>query len=149
MESNKTTLLLLDSIRNLNLELSKITHRIQIGHDVELDCDTTDESKSTIPSKSVVSWLFKPCGHGFNQSSCNKAIESQDAKGWEKLPCSPNNNCSTSLVIINTTEKDSGLYRCSIYPFKPTLEIQVVKTYFLDVRSNLKYNIYKWAYVIS
>lgn len=123
-----------DSIqRNLNLELSKITHQIQIGHDVELDCGTAT------PPHSAVTWLFKSCGHGFNQSSCNKAIESQDSRGWQKLQCSPNNNnCSSSLVITNPTEKDSGLYRCSIYPFKPTLEIQVVKTYFLDVRSNVK-----------
>lgn len=122
----------IDSVqRNLNLELSKITHQIQIGHDIELYCGTTDSNSAT-PSQSATSWHFKACGHGLDQSSCSKFIESRDSTIWKKLQCS---NCGSTLTVTNPTEKDSGLYRCSIYP-KPSLEIQIVKTYFLDVRSN-------------
>lgn len=124
--------------RNLNLELLKITHQIQIGHDIELYCGTTDGKLGT-PSQSPTSWHFKACGYGLNQSSCSKAIESRDSRSWQKLQCSTENNCGSSILIKNPTEKDSGLYRCSIYPFKPSLQIQVVKTYFLDVRSNFIY----------
>lgn len=120
--------------RNLNLELLKITHQIQIGHDIELYCGTTD-SKLGTPLQSPTSWHFKACGYGLNQSSCSKAIESTDSRNWQKLQCSTDNNCGSSILIKNPTENDSGLYRCSIYPFKPSLQIQVVKTYFLDVRS--------------
>ncbi|KAJ6637961.1 Fibroblast growth factor receptor-like 1, partial [Pseudolycoriella hygida] len=126
-----------DSVhRNLNLELSKITQQIQVGHATELYCGTNDNESET-PFQSPTIWSFISCGHGFNQSSCDKAIESRDSRNWRKLQCSEENTCGASLLITNPTERDSGLYRCSIYPFKPSLEIQVVKTYFLDVRNTI------------
>lgn len=108
-----------------NLEISKITHQIQIGHDVELNCGTADNKLGT-PSESATHWHFKSCRQ---QSSCSKAL---DVSSWQKVQCI---NCGSSLKITRPTERDSGLYRCSIYP-KSSLERRIVKMYFLDVRSN-------------
>lgn len=88
--------------------------------------------------------MFKPCGERYNQISCRK-LNSQNlvsaSLSWTKIVC-PANPCTATLLITNPIEDDSGLYRCSIQPYRPnnktTLQIQVVKTYQLDVISNIK-----------
>lgn len=117
---------------NLSLDLAKITHQIQIGHDIELHCGTTD-NKSGTPTQSPTYWYFISCRH---QSSCNKAMESHNSEdNWQKIQCFTDGHCGTALRIANPTESDSGLYRCSTHS-EQSFETQVATLYFLDVRSN-------------
>lgn len=67
-----------------------------------------------------------------------KQLQIGNSLTWTKLSCNEK-PCKATLVISNPTEADSGLYRCSIQPYRPnqetTLHIQFVKTYQLDVIS--------------
>lgn len=66
-------------------------------------------------------------------------MENYQSNPWTRITCN-DEPCKATLTISNPTEKESGLYRCSIQPYKPndeiTLQIQVVKTFQLDVISD-------------
>uniref|UniRef100_A0A1B0D893 Uncharacterized protein n=1 Tax=Phlebotomus papatasi TaxID=29031 RepID=A0A1B0D893_PHLPP len=73
-----------------------------------------------------------PCGSFRNKTSC----KSDSDKSWTRLECE-GSPCQPTLVIRNPTEVNSGLYRCSMNPYRPdnrtVLGIHVVNTYQLDV----------------
>ncbi|XP_055905185.1 fibroblast growth factor receptor-like 1 isoform X2 [Eupeodes corollae] len=80
-------------------------------------------------------WYFKPCGDDSYQKSCHTAR----SETWSHLPCDKN-YCQSLLHLKNLTDKNSGLYKCTIYPYKlddvTTLDIQLVRTYQLDVKNS-------------
>lgn len=56
---------------------------------------------------------------------------------WSILQCDGKPCTKSSLTIKNAREQDSGLYNCSIHPYRPdnetTLNIVVSRTYQLEV----------------
>uniref|UniRef100_A0A7G3AHM8 receptor protein-tyrosine kinase n=1 Tax=Lutzomyia longipalpis TaxID=7200 RepID=A0A7G3AHM8_LUTLO len=103
------------------------------GSEVTLRCGIRNEhSDYMVPSE--IEWFFKACGNAPNKTSC----KSESDKSWTRLSCD-GAPCQPTLVIKNPTEANSGLYRCSMNPYRPdnrtVLGIHVVNTYQLDVMS--------------
>ena len=85
---------------------------------------------------------LQPCG--YNKALCRNDVESNTNNNltqWRPVHCE-NQQCKPTLVIKNPTENDSGLYKCLVHPYKTdnstTLQIQVAKTFKLDIISKLK-----------
>lgn len=65
---------------------------------------------------------------------------------WSVVRCDGKPCTKSALTIKNATEQDSGLYNCSVYPYRTdnvtTLNIVVKRTYQLEVigEFDLNYN---------
>ncbi|GAB0097765.1 hypothetical protein DMENIID0001_134310 [Sergentomyia squamirostris] len=116
------------------LEPEQLKH-IQLvqGSEVTLKCGIRN-SHSDYMVSSEIEWFFKPCGNHHNKTFCKSDTE----KSWMRLDCD-GVPCQPTLVIRNPTEANSGLYRCSMNPYRPdnrtVLGIHVVNTYQLDIVS--------------
>lgn len=92
-------------------------------------------------NQSTVYWDHKHCERVYaHQLACETA--STRHRPWTRLRCGANDDdasCSATLLLARPSESSSGLYRCSVQPYRPdgqtTLQIQVVKTYQLDIIS--------------
>ncbi|XP_059612152.1 fibroblast growth factor receptor-like 1 [Phlebotomus argentipes] len=104
------------------------------GSEVTLRCGIRN-SHSDYMVSSEIEWYFKPCGNSRNRTSCKTDGE----KTWTRLNCD-GSPCQPTLVIKSPSEANSGLYRCSMNPYRPdnrtVLGIHVVNTYQLDVVSS-------------
>ncbi|XP_055617999.1 fibroblast growth factor receptor-like 1 [Toxorhynchites rutilus septentrionalis] len=104
------------------------------GSDVRLKCGIREYHADHMNS-SEVRWYFKPCGEGTNRSSCHHR-EALDQAPWQPVHCD-GKRCRVTLSIRNASKSDSGLYRCSIYPYRTDnntqFDIQLIRTFQLDV----------------
>ncbi|XP_055595111.1 fibroblast growth factor receptor-like 1 [Uranotaenia lowii] len=114
-------------------EIMKLT-QIPAGSDAQLRCGIKDYHVDHM-NASDVRWHFKPCGEGANHVSCHNR-EQLDQMTWRPLDCD-GKRCRVTLTIRNASEANSGLYRCSIYPYRTDnatqFDIQFVRTFQLDV----------------
>ncbi|EDS35999.1 conserved hypothetical protein [Culex quinquefasciatus] len=84
----------------------------------------------------LFSLLFsQPCGEGINRTSCHNR-DQLDHIPWHPVDCE-GKRCRVTLSIRNASEADSGLYRCSIHPYRTDnqtqLDIQLIRIFQLDV----------------
>ncbi|XP_058464537.1 fibroblast growth factor receptor-like 1 [Malaya genurostris] len=118
-------------------EILKLTQS-PAGSDARLRCGIKEYHADHMNS-SEVQWYFKPCGEGTNRTSCHNR-ELLDQIPWRPIDCE-NRRCRVTLFIKNTSESDSGLYRCSIHPYRTNnqtqFDIQLVRTFQLDVIKSL------------
>nr|CAD7585860.1 unnamed protein product [Timema genevievae] len=99
--------------------------------EIHLQCRNKARSDHDAPSKSHhVNWLFKKCGVFYNMTRCEEVLDLPE-ESWEMLPCRKK-QCRLKLVLTNTTESNSGLYRCVI-PSKTGASSKTIKTYQLEV----------------
>lgn len=114
-------------------EILKLT-QCPAGSDARLRCGIKEYHADHMNS-SDVRWYFKPCGEGNNRSSCTNR-DHLDQVPWRPIDCD-GRRCRVTLFIRNTTEADSGLYRCSIHPYRTDnqtqFDIQLIRTFQLDV----------------
>lgn len=88
----------------------------------------------------LFSLLFsQPCGEGINRTSCHNR-DQLDHISWHPVDCE-GKRCRVTLSIRNASEADSGLYRCSIHPYRTDnqtqLDIQLIRIFQLDVISKI------------
>lgn len=88
----------------------------------------------------LFSLLFsQPCGEGINRTSCHNR-DQLDHIPWHPVDCE-GKRCRVTLSIRNASEADSGLYRCSIHPYRTDnqtqLDIQLIRIFQLDVISKI------------
>lgn len=122
------------------IDYSENTELIQekIGNDIKLNCGITGLLSDQPINGMQFNWYFKPCGEHSHQQSCHVV----HSIAWTHLACDENNknNCQSVLHLKNLTDQNSGLYKCTIYPYKlddvTTLDIQLVRTYQLDVKNS-------------
>lgn len=103
------------------------------GHDIKLQCGFKENPVNALATLPV-QWYYKPCGNNINQISCKNVSNI----GWTQLRCDGGGSCKTTLYIPNATVNNSGLYKCTMYPYdsndlKP-LRIQFVRIYKLQIR---------------
>lgn len=119
------------------IDYSEHTELIQqkAGNDIKLNCGNRGLLRDTPINGMQFNWYFKPCSDDSHQRSCHNIRKER----WTHLQCD-NNNCQSLLHLKNLTELNSGLYKCTIYPYKlndvTTLDIQLVRTYQLDVKNS-------------
>lgn len=118
-------------------EILKLT-QCPAGSDARLRCGIKEYHADHMNS-SDVRWYFKPCGEGANRTSCTNR-DQLDHVPWRPIDCE-GRRCRVTLFIRNTTEADSGLYRCSIHPYRTDdrtqFDIQLIRTFQLDVIKSL------------
>lgn len=110
------------------------------GFNISLKCGLRDSRKKEIDLNRV-HWHFKQCGEMTSRRSCDNASEVK----WKRLFCNVK-YCNSTLKIMNLSDANSGLYKCTIYPYKPdantTINIKLVKIYHLHVKSRYFTNIF-------
>ncbi|XP_053698529.1 fibroblast growth factor receptor-like 1 [Sabethes cyaneus] len=118
-------------------EILKLTQS-PAGSDARLRCGIKDYHTDHMNS-SEVQWYFKPCGEGVNRTSCNNRDQLEHIP-WRPIDCD-GKRCRVTLFIKNASEADSGLYRCSIHPYRTDnqtqFDIQLIRTFQLDVIKSL------------
>lgn len=111
------------------------------GRDVKLKCGIRNNHTEYLVTSNV-QWYFKYCGVGFNKTACLDDNELNPVS-WKPLMCEGSPCKKLTLQVSNTTEKDSGLYRCSIQPYRPNdktvFYIQVVRTFYLEIIGSYSY----------
>uniref|UniRef100_A0A182JQK6 receptor protein-tyrosine kinase n=1 Tax=Anopheles christyi TaxID=43041 RepID=A0A182JQK6_9DIPT len=128
-----TRSLAIDSRSSSDIEIPKL-QQCSTGADTQLKCGIKEQHADHMNS-SDVQWYFKACGGGFQQMACsNRAM--LDALDWQPLDCD-NKPCRVTLTILNASDADAGLYRCTIHPYRTDnrtqLDIQLVRTFELVV----------------
>ncbi|XP_055548138.1 fibroblast growth factor receptor-like 1 isoform X2 [Wyeomyia smithii] len=118
-------------------EILKLTQS-PAGSDARLRCGIKEYHADHMNS-SDVQWYFKPCGEGTNRTSCNNRDQLEQIP-WRPIDCD-GKRCRVTLFIKNASEADSGLYRCSIHPYRTDnqtqFDIQLIRTFQLDVIKSL------------
>ncbi|KXJ80330.1 hypothetical protein RP20_CCG024867 [Aedes albopictus] len=118
-------------------EILKLTQS-PAGSDARLRCGIKEYHADHMNS-SDVRWYFKPCGEGTNRTSCTNRYQ-LDHIPWRPIDCE-GRRCRVTLFIRNASEADSGLYRCSIHPYRTDdrtqFDIQLTRTFQLDVIKSL------------
>ncbi|XP_038104755.1 fibroblast growth factor receptor-like 1 [Culex quinquefasciatus] len=114
-------------------EILKLT-QCPAGSEARLRCGIKDYHTDHM-NASDVQWFFKPCGEGINRTSCHNR-DQLDHIPWHPVDCE-GKRCRVTLSIRNASEADSGLYRCSIHPYRTDnqtqLDIQLIRIFQLDV----------------
>ncbi|XP_063705365.1 fibroblast growth factor receptor-like 1 isoform X2 [Culicoides brevitarsis] len=104
---------------------------MEIGSNIQMNCTISPDHLPFNQNSSVV-WYFKPCTSIFCDDSYNYSEVSNETE-WIQL------NHSTPILKISDldVDRDSGLYRCSVEPYKVrenvTLNIQFVMNHHLVV----------------
>ncbi|XP_065074747.1 fibroblast growth factor receptor-like 1 [Ochlerotatus camptorhynchus] len=118
-------------------EILKLTQS-PAGSDARLRCGIKEYHADHMNS-SDVRWYFKPCGEGTNRTSCTNR-DQLDQIPWRPIDCE-GRRCRVTLFIRNASEAESGLYRCSIHPYRTDnrtqFDIQLIRTFQLDVIKSL------------
>lgn len=106
-------------------------------------CGLLHKKHAEFMTTSELRWEFKPCSFGLNRTSCQQILNDENVNEWRAIDCD-GKPCRVTLIIKNTTENDSGLYRCSISPYKTdahtTSLIKIVTLYQLEVTSMFIFN---------
>lgn len=109
------------------------------GYNISLKCELHEVKKNEV-NFNRVQWSFKQCGDMTSRRHCDNALEYE----WKRLVCNPK-RCNSTLNLLNLSDSNSGLYKCTIFPYKPnintTINIKLVKIYQLRVKSGFIINI--------
>ncbi|XP_055384927.1 fibroblast growth factor receptor-like 1 [Condylostylus longicornis] len=105
----------------------------QIGDNIKFKCELKIHNGDSITGTEI-KWYFKPCEPDFDTKSC---ADYYSDTNWKTIQCSTT-PCRI-LYLENLTESDTGIYKCTMFPYKLDeirfLNIRLVKRFRLNVKN--------------